>query len=234
MLLSVCVRSHICGAGRLLTLERVMRWGRSRTIRRVWPAGFIPPCLPTISNRVPKGDAWLYEVKHDGYRLMLNRKAERLRIFTRSGNDWVKRYPLIETALRALKVQSVVFDGEGVWCGENGIPDFAKLHSRGYDDEVTYFAFDLLEIDGVNLRLLPLQERKKRLRTLLRGNKTIRYVEHFDSDGELMFAHACSMGLEGIVSKRRDLPYRSGLSKSWVKIKNPRAPAVLRLLDDVT
>jgi bifunctional non-homologous end joining protein LigD len=126
-----------------------------------------------------------------------------------------------------------VLDGEAVWCGADGIPNFENLQSRGMDAEVCYFAFDLLELDGVDYRPLPLQDRKKALRKLLRRNRDIRYVEHFDNGGQEMFEHACKMGLEGIVSKRRDLPYRSGRSNGWLKTKNPKAPAMLRLVDEL-
>src|SRR5205085_4078102 len=103
--------------------------------------------------------------------------------------------------------------------------------SRGYDDEVCYFAFDLLELDGADYWSLSLHDRKEALSKLLGKNRDIRYVEHFDRDGHVMFEHACKLGLEGIVSKRRDLPYRSGRCKTWLKIKTPKSSARLRLVD---
>jgi bifunctional non-homologous end joining protein LigD len=121
-------------------------------------------------------------------------------------------------------------DGEGVVCDDNGMAVFDRLHSKGYDEQAHLFAFDLLELDGIDVRKLPLWERKKRLLKLLgRGKSGILYNEHIEDDGATVFQHACLIGCEGIVSKRLDLPYRSGRVKSWVKVKNPKAPAALRI-----
>jgi bifunctional non-homologous end joining protein LigD len=126
-----------------------------------------------------------------------------------------------------LKVQSVTIDGEAVWCNKDGMPDFDKLHSRAYDHQVFLYAFDLLEFDGVDYHELPLEQRKGRLKKLLARTEGMHFVDHVEGDGGIIFEHACKMNLEGIVSKRRDLPYRSGPSK--LKIKNPASPAMLRL-----
>jgi ATP-dependent DNA ligase len=116
-----------------------------------------------------------------------------------------------------------------VICGKDGRSDFEKLHSHGYDDQVVLYAFDLIELDGNDLRREPLEVRKATLASVLaKAGAGLRFNEHIQADGPTVFAHACRMGLEGIVSKRRDLPYRSGRSKCWVKVKNPASPAMLR------
>jgi ATP-dependent DNA ligase len=136
---------------------------------------------------------------------------------------------IVEGAMR-LHAQSFYMDGEGVVCGDDGVAVFDKLHSQANDEAVFLYAFDLLELDGVDLRPLPLEDRKRRLHALLRGKRSrIIYNEHLKGDGAAIFAHACKLGCEGIVSKRRDLPYRSGRAKSWLKIKNPKSPAMLRI-----
>jgi bifunctional non-homologous end joining protein LigD len=118
-----------------------------------------------------------------------------------------------------------------VCCGKDGRSDFDRLHSGGYDASVLLYAFDLIELDGEDLRPIPLEHRKGKLEQLLAGSYGIRFSEHLAGDGATIFAHACKLGLEGIVSKRRDLPYRSGRCKAWIKIKNPASPAVLRAQD---
>jgi ATP-dependent DNA ligase len=208
-----------------------MEW---RAPRRptVLPAGFIEPCSPTVSKKAPSGPQWIHEIKHDGYRMIVRRDGERTRVFTRRGYDWSDRYPIIVKALRSLKVKSVTIDGEAVWCGKDGLPSFEELHSRAYDDQVFLYAFDLLELDGVDYRELPLEERKAKLAKLLARTKGMHFVDHVEGDGATVFEHACKLGLEGIVSKRRDLPYQSGRSKAWLKIKNPTSPAMMRLEED--
>ena len=122
-------------------------------------------------------------------------------------------------------------DGEAVWAGKDGRSDFDKLHSRAHDDAVCLYAFDLLELNGEDYRQHPLEQRKARLEKVLARTQGRRFSEHIDGDGETIFKHACKMGLEGIVSKRRDFSYRSGRTKSWVKIKNPESAAVRRIQD---
>jgi bifunctional non-homologous end joining protein LigD len=183
-----------------------MLW-RKTSKRRAPPPGFIEPCIPTVFAR----------------------RGETVRLLTRNGFDWTKRYPLIAAAVPRLPVKSATIDGEAVLLGEDGIADFRKLHSRTDDGQVMLYAFDLLELDGQDLRKEPLDRRRERLRTLLEGASDISFSEHFEGDGAQLFAHACKFGLEGIVSKRRDKPYQSGPSKSWLKIKNPQSPAMMRL-----
>jgi bifunctional non-homologous end joining protein LigD len=143
-----------------------------------------------------------------------------VRLFTRRSYDWTDRYPRISAAVAALRTASAVIDGEAVWCDDDGLAIFDKLHSRSHDAEVFLYAFDLLELDGEDWRARPLGERKSKLERLLSGARAgIRYNEHTEGDGAAIFAHACKLGAEGIVSKRREYPYRSGPSKAWLKIK---------------
>jgi bifunctional non-homologous end joining protein LigD len=155
-----------------------------------------------------------------------------VRLFTRRGYDWTDRYPLLREAVAALRAVSAVVDGEAVCCDAAGLADFEMLHSRAHDDQVFLYAFDLLELDGEDWRPRPLEERKAKLQKLLTGARAgIQFSEHLDGDGATIFAHACKLGCEGIVSKHRKHPYRSGPSKVWLKIKNPAAPGVTRFED---
>jgi bifunctional non-homologous end joining protein LigD len=191
--------------------------------------GLIEPCIPTQASRPPAGPQWVHEIKHDGYRLIARKTDGRVRLFTRRGYDWTERYPLIAKAVAPLRGSSATIDGEAVCCDANGLSIFEELHSRRSDPRVILYAFDLLELDGEDFRPQPLHARKARLEQLLAAAPAgIHYNEHVDGDGQIVFDHACRMGLEGIVSKRRDHPYRSGRSKTWLKVKNPAAPGVMR------
>ena len=182
--------------------------------------GFIEPCLPTPSDRCKSGPDWVHEIKHDGYRLIAWRTGDRVRLYTRRGFNWADRYPRIREALRSLPVRSITIDGEAVVSTADGKSDFDKLHSGAYDASVFLYAFDLIELDGEDLRPAPLERRKGKLENLLGHSDGIMFSEHLDGDGATIFAHTCKLGLEGIVSERRDLPYRSGRCRAWVKIKN--------------
>ena len=132
-----------------------------------------------------------------------------------------------------LRVESVALDGEVVWLTENGVSDFDTLHSRSKDDWATHLAFDMLELDGTDLRDLPLVERKRRPRTLVRrqDDDGLQFVEHLEGEGAAMFEAACRIGLEGIVSKRADSAYKPRRSKAWLKIKNRNHPALIRVAE---
>ena len=195
------------------------------------PSGFIEPCLPSTAARPPSGPLWVHEIKHDGYRLMVRWDGSRARCFTRNGHDWADRFPTIVEAAARLKAQSFLIDGEAVIARDDGTPDFHALRSQRRGHEAVLFAFDLIEHNGDDLRDLPLIDRKWRLKKLI-GKATkwraIRFTEHLTGDGPTVFEHVCLMGLEGIVSKRTDAPYRSGPSKMWLKVKNPESAAVHR------
>jgi bifunctional non-homologous end joining protein LigD len=156
-----------------------------------------------------------------------------VRLFTRRGFDWTERYPRISAAVAALPAASATIDGEAVCCDDAGIAVFDKLHSRAHDREAFLYAFDLLELDGQDLRQWALEDRKARLEKLIANARDgLRYSEHLEGDGATIFAHACKLGAEGIVSKHRERSYRSGPSKAWLKIKNPAAPGMLRFRDE--
>ena len=197
------------------------------------PLGFIEPCIPTRADTPPVGPNWIHEIKHDGYRLIVRKKDGRVRLFTRRGFDWTDRFPLIRDAVAGLRSNALVIDGEAVYCDRDGVANFEKLQSQALNGRVFLYAFDLLERGGVDLRPQPLEERRGNLQYLLRKvtGGGIQFNEHIDGDGATIFKHACKLGLEGIVSKHREHPYRSGPSKVWLKIKNPLAPGVLRFED---
>jgi bifunctional non-homologous end joining protein LigD len=185
-----------------------MLWRTNRPAKR---PGIIEPCIPTRASKPPAGSQWIHEIKHDGYRLIARKRDDRVRLFTRRGYDWTDRYPLIRNAVAALQAGSAVIDGEAVCCDGAGVADFEKLHSRAHDGEAFLYAFDLLELDGTDWRPRPLEHRKAELEKLLAGSPAgIRYSEHLDGDGAVIFAHACKLGCEGIVSKHREHRYRSG------------------------
>jgi bifunctional non-homologous end joining protein LigD len=221
-------------AGRALCKIEVMLWRSSAPALR--PPGFIEPCLPTLGSAVPCGPKWAYEIKHDGFRFICRREGDRIRVFSRGGYDWADRVPRIADALAALRVKSATLDGEGVVCGPDGVTDFDRLRSavaRKGSCDASLFAFDLLEMDGTDLRREPWEKRRATLVSLVRkAGQGIRLSDHLEgADGEAVFHHACAMGLEGIVAKRRDKPYRSGRSPDWIKVKNPDAPAATRVME---
>jgi bifunctional non-homologous end joining protein LigD len=191
----------------------------------------IEPCIPTRGTEVPAGPDWLHEIKHDGYRLIVVRDGARVRLFTRNGHDWTGRYPLIVEAALKNRQTSFVFDGEAVLLGVDGISDFNGLHSRRHDDEVQLYAFDILALGGEDLRKLPLGLRKANLARLLARRPEGIFVSEFEQ-GEIgpdLFRQACKFGLEGLVSKHKDRPYRGGRSPNWIKVKNRSHPAMHRV-----
>ena len=198
---------------------------------RTLPAGFIEPCIPTAARVPPCGPDWVHEIKHDGYRLIARSDNGRTRLFSRRGHDWTERFPRIRDALASLEARSATIDGEAVvCCPKSGLTLFDRLHSGKFDREVILYAFDLLELNGDDLRKLPLCQRKAKLTLLLISVASgIALGEHIEADGAIVFQRACEFGCEGIVSKRRDSPYRSGQTKTWIKVKNPDSPAMTRV-----
>ena len=193
------------------------------------PSGFVEPCQPSKVARQLSGPLWVHELRHDGYRLMVRRDGSRVRCFTRNGHDWADRFAAVDAALR-LKASSFLIDGEAVIARDDGTPDFRALRGRRRGHEAVLYAFDLIEHDGDDLRDLPLIKRKRRLAKLIGKAKRrpMVFTEYLTGDGPTVFDHVCRMGLEGIVSKRTDAPYRSGRSRSWLKAKNPASAAVRR------
>jgi bifunctional non-homologous end joining protein LigD len=187
---------------------------------------FVEPCLATLQDKPPAGDAWLHEVKFDGYRLQARISAGKVKLLTRTGLDWTERFgERIADALAALPCETALIDGEVVGLGESGISSFSALQaalSNGETTNLVFFAFDLLHLDGENLQREPLLARKERLEELLKAaepNTPLRYSEHFIEPGQTMLRHACRMGLEGVISKRAEAPYRSGRGRDWIKSK---------------
>jgi bifunctional non-homologous end joining protein LigD len=187
---------------------------------------FVEPCLATLQEKPPVGDDWLHEVKFDGYRLQARLADGEVRLLTRTGLDWTERFgPRIAAAFAALPCDAALIDGEVVALGESGISSFSALQaalSEGETSGLVFFAFDLLHLDGEDLRGEPLLARKERLEALLQAagpEEALRYSEHFVEPGQTMLRHACRMGLEGVISKRSDAPYRSGRGHDWLKSK---------------
>lgn len=181
---------------------------------------FIVPCSPVQRSWPPTGDAWLHEVKFDGWRVQLHKSKRRATVYTKSGNDFTPRFPAIAGAVAALPVQSVIIDGELTACDPHGLPDFRALHFHNVrDHDLCVWAFDILHLNGADLRQATLTERKYALAKVIykANDHTLRLSETFDH-GDKLLASCERMGLEGIVSKRRDFPYRSGKS-DWIKVK---------------
>jgi bifunctional non-homologous end joining protein LigD len=158
------------------------------------PAAFVNPCIPTIADRPPAAPAWSYEIKHDGYRLMVWRDGECVRLFIRNGFDWTQRYPWIVHSARRLRVARFLIDGEVVACGHDGIADFERLRSQAHDASAFLYAFDLLAVDGADTRREQLDERRAQLRKLLAPPDGIKFSKGLDGDGEIMFRQAPRRG----------------------------------------
>jgi bifunctional non-homologous end joining protein LigD len=164
---------------------------------------------------------------------MARRDAAGLRLLTRNGHDWTSRFPPIAAAVNALRCRSCLIDGEAVCCDEAGVAIFEWLRRRANGGTAFLYAFDLLELDGRDLRREPIEDRKAQLASLARNAAPgLQLSECLDRPGDIVFEHACKLGLEGIVSKRRGSRYESGRSSHWLKTKNPNHPAVLRLLEE--
>jgi bifunctional non-homologous end joining protein LigD len=203
----------------------------SRELRRRLkrPEPSFEPCLPRPAKEPPAGSGWVHEIKHDGFRTIARRDAGGVRLITRNGHDFSERFPLIVAAIADLKVGSCVIDSEAIACNENGLSVFEMIRWRQRDHAVTLCAFDLLEINGEDLRREPIEVRKQTLKGLLRrAHPGIAFNRHFDVDGAIVYREASALGCEGIVSKRLGSPYRSGRVDHWLKIENPAAPAVKR------
>ena len=190
---------------------------------------FILPQLASEAPAPPVGAHWVHELKLDGYHIPAHvDKSGKIKLFTRSGLEWTHRMPLIVRELGRLKVEGAILDGEVVVLDADGQSSFAKLQAafdEGASHPLTYFVFDLLHLNGHNLRHLPLAERKQILELMLDTlpeHDVIRYGQHIETEGKPIFDQACKLGAEGIVSKRSDSAYTSGRTKSWIKIKCDR------------
>jgi bifunctional non-homologous end joining protein LigD len=197
---------------------------RSRAVTRKTMPGFIEPELCRTVDRPPSGSRWGHEIKFDGYRMQLRVQDGAAALKTRKGLDWTRKFPAIAKASQRLP--DSLLDGEIVALNKRGIPDFSALQAALAEertDPLIFFAFDLLFLEGEDLRSLPLIERKRRLESLftahLKKPRELRYVEHFVADGGDVLRTACEMSLEGVVSKNLSAPYRSGRSDAWTKAK---------------
>jgi bifunctional non-homologous end joining protein LigD len=181
--------------------------------------GFIPPALASKIGKVPSGDRWLHEIKFDGYRVQLHIANGDARVFTRNGNDWSKRFRKITADAFLVNARSANIDGEVVVPAADGTTDFSVLQNelKGTSDKIVLVAFDLLYLNGQDLRKLPLIERKALLKTLI-AKTAIQFSESFELDGQEMLRHACNVGLEGVVSKVRDSRYPADRTNDWVKV----------------
>jgi bifunctional non-homologous end joining protein LigD len=182
---------------------------------------FIRPCSPVTARSVPTGDAWLHEVKFDGYRVQAHKVGSRVILYSRNGHDFTERFPSIAQLLHELPAKSAVLDGEVVASDVDGRPDFARLHVRWTrPGAIHLWAFDLLTLNGRDWRQQPLVKRQARLQVLLErfGCPAVLSSETF-LDGQALLRAAEEHRLEGVVSKRRDAPYRSGDCRDWRKVK---------------
>jgi len=190
-------------------------------------------CIPIRGNAVPSGPEWFHEIKYDGFRLRVERDVDRVRLITRGGYDWTKRYPWIAEAALKNRHRQFVIDGEAVVLGVDGYSDFNAMYSGKHNEEVQLCAFDVLAMDGDDLRDLPLSMRKANLARLLARRPDGIFLSDFE-EGEIgpdLFRAACRMALEGLVSKHRDRPYRGGRQKHWIKVKNRNHPGFDRVKD---
>ncbi|MGE3719582.1 MAG: non-homologous end-joining DNA ligase [Bauldia sp.] len=195
---------------------------------------FVEPQMATLVEAPPKGDEWVHEIKYDGYRAIAAMSGGEVRIYTRNGLDWTDRFRGIVTPIADLPAKSVLLDGEVAVPGADGKTDFAALQAamanEGRGRGLVYYLFDLLEIDGEDLRRKPLVERKARLAELLKDSPKggpLIYSEHLEGDGAAVYAHAEELGLEGIISKRRDAVYRSDRGRTWLKVKTGQSDEFL-------
>jgi len=185
---------------------------------------FVPPALARLKPKPPEGLRWLHEIKFDGYRLQARVDQGKLQLLTRSGLDWTEKFgAAVAAALTALPAETLLIDGEIVVERDSGASDFSALQqdlSEGRDDRFVFYAFDLLYLDGSDLRGAALSERKALLEKLLpAGDPHLRYSQHFEESGALVLDHACRLSLEGVISKVRSSKYASGRKGEWVKSK---------------
>jgi bifunctional non-homologous end joining protein LigD len=186
--------------------------------KALFPA-FIDPALASDIEKVPRGDRWIHEIKFDGYRVQTHLANENVTIFTRRGHDWTRPFKKVADDAWHISAASAIIDGEIVVPSANGGTDFSVLQNelRGVSTRIVLVAFDLLYLNGRDLRKLPLFERKAVLKKLVAGT-AIQFSESFEVDGPQMFAHACKIGLEGVVSKVRNSAYPTGTrGRDWVK-----------------
>src|SRR5258708_11366074 len=180
--------------------------------------GFIEPASATSIDKVPGGERWVHEIKFDGYRVQVHLRDAAVKVFTRRGNDWTNRFRKIASDAWHVNAGSAIIDGEVVVPAADGTTDFSVLQNelKCRSTKIVMVAFDLLYLNVHDLLGLPLHERQAALKKLI-ADTDVQFSESFEVDGREMFAHACEIGLEGVVSKVRDSRYQSGRSNDWVK-----------------
>lgn len=204
---------------------RQSRSGVSRVAgaRKTAIPGYIDPCDPTLRESPPRGEGWVYEIKADGYRAQLHLDDGDVKVYSRTGYDWTEQFSSIAAAAHRMKANSAIIDGEAVVYGSAGLPDFQQLRRElgpKRSQRVRYQAFDLLYLDGYDLRAAAYEDRKRLLQGLLQhAPETFIYVESLEADGERIFHNGCELGLEGLIAKRLGQPYRSGRQETWIKLK---------------
>jgi bifunctional non-homologous end joining protein LigD len=200
-----------------------MLWRSSKPARsrRAPPVEFIVPCQPILSDRAPSGAGWIHEIKHDGYRLVAQKAGPEVRLWSRNATSFTAHFPRIVEAIASLKGDQTTLDGEAVVLHPDGHSDFNALRSSEGARRAVFVAYDLLWLEGKDLRRQSLDDRRAALARLVERAPDILFSEAIEGEGPTIFRHACAMGLEGIVSKRRASIYRSGRSNDWLKTKNP-------------
>jgi bifunctional non-homologous end joining protein LigD len=200
-------------------------FGKVRGARKGLLPTFLEPCLATPCDKPPSGPKWIHEIKHDGYRVQARIDGRKIRLLTRTGLDWTERFGAIAKALAAPGLGSALIDGEIVVEDAAGLTSLNDLQAdlkAGRQDRFRFFAFDLLYCEGFDLTGAVLLDRKALLQRVLAGlplASPIRFSEHLETDGPIVLAHSCRLGLEGIISKRKDLPHRPGRGDHWLKAK---------------
>ena len=205
----------------------ICQWGCGVAFQRKKPAaigvkahfpGFIAPALAISMDKVPSGERWIHEIKFDGYRVQVHLANEAVKVFTRRGHDWTKRFKKVADDAWHISAGSAIVDGEIVVPAADGTTDFSVLQSelKRKSTKIVLIAFDLLYLNGYHFRKSPLIDRKKHLKKIIDSND-IQVNERFEVDGKEMFAHACKVALEGVVSKVRDSHYPSGRGREWVQ-----------------
>jgi bifunctional non-homologous end joining protein LigD len=196
----------------------------ARTRRSALP-DFVEPCLATLADKAPASGNWIHEIKFDGYRIQVRIDRGKVRLLTRKGLDWTAKFPTIAAAAADLKMTTALIDGELVSEDTDGISQFSLLQQdlkSGRTDRMVFYAFDLLHLDSADLTSQPLSERKAALAGIIKSGRKrgpLRLSESLTEPGPTLLKHACTMGLEGIIAKRNDAPYRSGRGHDWLKIK---------------
>ena len=188
------------------------------------PKKKISPMLPSPVDSPPEFDGWIHEIKFDGYRTLVCKDGDRVRFFTRQGLDWTERYQALIPFFAELDCDTAIIDGEVASQDARGATSLELLQqtlSEGRDYDLVFYAFDLIHLNGHDFSALPLLERKNWLRRLVPSDEMnrIQFSDHVEGDGRKLFAQACRLGLEGVVSKKKDSKYRQERSKQWLKAK---------------